>query len=149
MHFRKSFRWHDAIRTASSVDTNSRCEHRNWSRNGRWYCPKKLGFFPTMAVIHSFLHSLCFSTVYAFRSRLSGERCSWCPSFFLRINGRSSWKFVRPFRNLVNDISACTQGHLSGLTRGWPWGRGCTLSVHFRWYTLLRASKGGSAHTTC
>ena len=28
---------------------------------------------------YSFLHSLCFSTVYAFRSHLSGERCSWCP----------------------------------------------------------------------
>ena len=37
------------------------------------------------------------STVYAFfRSRLSGDRCSWCPSVVM---DRNSWKFVRPFRS--------------------------------------------------
>ena len=52
-----------------------------------WYhgkvAPGYHGIFSNMAV-YSFLHSVCFSTVYAFRSRSSGERCSWCPSFSLR-----------------------------------------------------------------
>ena len=48
----------------------------------------------------SFLHSLCsIDSVRIFlKSRLSGDRCSWCPSFLLRINGRNSFKCVRPFR---------------------------------------------------
>ena len=37
------------------------------------------------------------STMYAFfRSRLSGDLCSWCPSVVM---DRNSWKFVRPFRS--------------------------------------------------
>ena len=46
----------------------------------------------------SFLHSLCsIDSVRIFlKSRLSGDRCSWCPSLVM---DRNSWKFVRPFRS--------------------------------------------------
>ena len=77
------------------------------------------GIFPNMAV-YGFLHSLSFSTVYAsIRSRLSEERCSWCPSFLLRINGRCSWEFIRPFRNfgkLVSVTLLFTHKTISGVT---------------------------------
>ena len=43
-------------------------------------------------------YSVLFDSV-RIRLRLSGERCSWCPRFLLRIDGRNSWKFARPFRS--------------------------------------------------